>query len=311
LKKHTIACIGECMVEMRKTSDAHFGMAFGGDVANTAIYLCRLLEMSPYTVDFISALGDDPYSREISNLLISENVGTENVNILTNEMPGLYFINTDDNGERFFYYYRSSAAARKMFKGAEGKRLLNILPQYEWIYLSGISLSILDEGSFSKLFRVLSIAKAGGSKIVFDGNYRAAGWEDSSIAQEVFSKVLAISSVALVTFSDEQIVFGDNKPIDTVNRMRAIGIDEGAVKLGEDGCLVFDANGETFLPITVEVKKPVDTTAAGDSFNAGFLFSRLTESGITEAGDFGNRVAGMVIQYKGAIVPKDAFTNLR
>ena len=309
MTRRTIACIGECMVEMCKKSDVQYEMAFAGDTANTAIYLSRLLNSSHHTVDYVTALGDDPYSSQIYNFLNSENVCTTQTRRLDGEMPGIYFIETDNEGERSFYYYRSAAAAKKMFEGDRGEILLSNLSNYEWLYLSGISLSILDTNSLSKLIIALTKAKDNGTKIVFDGNFRPAGWDSVKVAHRVFSQVLAVSYIALMTFDDEKAVFGDTSPKATVDRLRSLGVEEGAIKLGDEGCLVFDHLGEEFLPISSKITMPVDTTAAGDSFNAGFLFSRMTGASIVEAGQYGNKLAGKVIQFQGAIVPKKDFLN--
>lgn len=309
MTRRTIACIGECMVEMCKKSDVQYEMAFAGDTANTAIYLSRLLNSSHSSVDYVTALGNDPYSTQIYNFLNSENVCTNQIRRLDGEMPGIYFIETDNEGERSFYYYRSAAAAKKMFEGNSGEILLSNLSNYEWLYLSGISLSILDTNSLSKLIMALKKARDKGTKIVFDGNFRPAGWDSVKVAHRVFSQLLSVSYVALMTFADEKAVFGDTSPKTTVDRLRSHGVEEGAIKLGDKGCLVFDHLGEEFLPISSKITMPVDTTAAGDSFNAGFLFSRMTGASIVEAGQYGNKLAGKVIQFQGAIVPKKDFLN--
>ncbi|MDB0065357.1 sugar kinase [Oceanospirillaceae bacterium] len=309
MTRRTIACIGECMIEMCKKSDVQYEMAFAGDTANTAIYLSRLLNSSHSSVDYVTALGNDPYSTQIYNFLNSENVCTTQIRRLDGEMPGIYFIETDNEGERSFYYYRSAAAAKKMFEGDRGEILLSNLSNYEWLYLSGISLSILDTNSLSKLIMALKKARDKGTKIVFDGNFRPAGWDSVKVAHRVFSQLLSVSYVALMTFADEKAVFGDTSPKTTVDRLRSHDVEEGAIKLGDKGCLVFDHLGEEFLPISSKITMPVDTTAAGDSFNAGFLFSRMTGASIVEAGQYGNKLAGKVIQFQGAIVPKKDFLN--
>ena len=101
-----LASIGECMIEMRKTGPASFEMGFGGDSANTAIYAARLLAGTAHKVEYITALGDDPYSDQMRAFLAAENVGLNHSGRLEGRMPGLYFIETNDVGERSFHYYR-------------------------------------------------------------------------------------------------------------------------------------------------------------------------------------------------------------
>ena len=50
----------------------------------------------------------------------------------------------------------------------------------------------------------------------------------------------------------------------------------------------------------------VDTTAAGDSFSAGYLAVRLTGGDAESAAKRGHLTASTVIQYRGAIIPREA-----
>ncbi|MEM7283930.1 MAG: PfkB family carbohydrate kinase, partial [Pseudomonadota bacterium] len=52
------------------------------------------------------------------------------------------------------------------------------------------------------------------------------------------------------------------------------------------------------------VEKVVDSTAAGDSFNAGYLAARFAGLGCVEAAEQGNKLAATVVQYPGAIIPR-------
>jgi len=49
----------------------------------------------------------------------------------------------------------------------------------------------------------------------------------------------------------------------------------------------------------------VDTTAAGDSFNAGYLSARLNGQSPIEAAHLGQQIASIVVQHPGAIVPRE------
>ena len=50
----------------------------------------------------------------------------------------------------------------------------------------------------------------------------------------------------------------------------------------------------------------IDTTAAGDSFSAGYLAVRLTGGTPEAAAQRGHLTASTVIQYRGAIIPREA-----
>ena len=105
-----VACIGECMIELKQAAGGLFSRGYGGDTLNTAVYLARL----GVAADYITALGDDPLSDEMIAGWAAEGVGTKRVMRLPGKLPGIYMIQTDDKGERRFFHWRESAAARSL-----------------------------------------------------------------------------------------------------------------------------------------------------------------------------------------------------
>lgn len=67
---------------------------------------------------------------------------------------------------------------------------------------------------------------------------------------------------------------------------------------GADGAYYNDGNGTVHVPSIPT--KVVDTTGAGDSFNAGFLHEYLKSGDMLKAGRFGACVASLAIREKGA-----------
>src|ERR1043165_8000264 len=133
----SVACIGECMVELRQAQGRQsagqsaggglYSRGFGGDTLNTAVYLARL----EVKVDYLTALGDDALSDEMIAAWNAESVGTRRVVRLPGKLPGLYMIQTDAKGERQFFHWRDSAAARQLMNLPETDELLNSLMSYD------------------------------------------------------------------------------------------------------------------------------------------------------------------------------------
>src|SRR4030081_3304031 len=118
-----VASIGECMIELKQAGGGLYSRGYVGDTLNTAVYLARL----GVAVDYITALGDDTLSDEMVAGWAAEGVGTSRVSRLPGKLPGLYMIQTDDNGERRFLHWRESAAARSLMYLPETDAILNSL----------------------------------------------------------------------------------------------------------------------------------------------------------------------------------------
>src|SRR4051794_32818068 len=106
----TVACLGECMIELKQAGGGLYSRGYGGDTLNTAVYLARL----GVDVDYITALGDDPMSEQMIAAWTAEGVGTQRVLRLAGKLPGIYLIQTDESGERRFFHWRESSAARSL-----------------------------------------------------------------------------------------------------------------------------------------------------------------------------------------------------
>ncbi len=296
-----IVSIGEVMIEMARGGDGRFSQGCGGDTFNTAVYLAR----HGHDVGYATALGDDRYSDTIAALAAAEGISTDLMLRVPGRLPGLYLIETDPAGERSFHYWRDSSPARDLFDFPDWSRIAEGLLNANLIYFSGITLSIYSNAGLGRLLAIIEMARQNGAKIVFDGNYRPHGWKgDIQRTRTVFIEALKRVDIALPTFDDEALLWGDASPEATVGRLQAFGITEVVVKNGPNNALTAADGQQEYVPV-LEVVTPVDTTAAGDSFNAGYLAARLAGAKPTDAAASGHRLAAQKIQHRGAIMPRD------
>lgn len=299
-----IALIGECMLELTRQTAAQVGrslpmnLSYGGDTLNSAVYLAR----QGVAVDYVTALGDDPMSSWMVEHWRGEGVGCDLVDFQQNAVPGMYLVETDGQGERSFYYWRDSAPARRLFDdSAKADRLFAQLADHACLCLSGISLAIYSESSRQRLFAKLAEYRSTGGKVIFDSNYRPKLWPDEQLTRQSYEAMYRLTDIALPTIEDEQQVFGDADQNAVVERLQSWGVDEIALKMGPGGCLV--VTGETQELVAAKKVAVVDTTSAGDSFNAGYLAARLKGQCVSDAAKAGHRLASVVIQHQGAIIP--------
>jgi len=303
-----VVAIGECMIELSDRGQGMLGLGYAGDTLNTAVYLKRA-GGAKIAVDYLTALGDDPYSDSMLAFWQAEGIGTDSVPRLVGKLPGLYMIRTDPAGERRFLYWRSAAAAKLMFEAPETLGIGDRIIASDLAIFSGITLSILSPVGRDRFFEVLTAARAAGSVVAYDGNYRPAGWPDAEAARQCFRRFLKLVDVALPSVDDEANLFGAGTAEEVAARLHDLGVAEVVVKQGEAGSLLsLDGRQET-VPVATLVK-PIDTTAAGDSFNAGYLAGRLSGQSPADSARFGGQVAAAVIQHRGAIIPLDATPRL-
>jgi 2-dehydro-3-deoxygluconokinase len=297
-----VVSIGEVMIELARGGDGRFAMACGGDTFNTAVYLAR----AGIGVAFASALGDDPYSESIMAQAAAEGVRTELVLRVPGRLPGLYLIESAPTGERRFQYWRDTSPARELFELADWGRIAECIIRAKLVYFSGITLSLYSNAALGRFLALVEVARKQGVKIAFDGNFRPRGWHgDLTRTRTVFMEALKRVDIALPTYDDEAVLWGDPSPENTVDRLQAFGINEIVVKNGPNSALVVTGSERQFVPVP-EVVVPVDTTAAGDSFNAAYLAARLSGDVPVVAASAAHRLAGQVIRHRGAIMPRVA-----
>ena len=295
-----VACIGECMIELKQAQGTQAGLfsrGYGGDTLNTAVYLARL----GAGADYITALGDDSLSDEMIAGWAAEGVGTSRVLRLPGKLPGLYMIQTDDSGERRFFHWRDSAAARSLMDLPQTPEILNALAGYDVIYLSAITLSLYGGEGRARLFAALGRAQEAGARFAFDTNFRARGWPDLDVARRVYRDAFELADIVLASTEDLLPLYpGEGRDA----LLARISGHEVVLKLSEPASIL-RLEGVSY-PIRAEpLKAPVvDTTAAGDSFAAAYIAARLAGADPIEAARAGHRLAGVVVCHPGAIIPR-------
>jgi 2-dehydro-3-deoxygluconokinase len=295
--------LGEAMVEFARREDGLYLQGFGGDTFNAAAYLARL----GVPTAFATAVGDDPYSAALLARMAAEGVGDA-----TRRAPGrslgLYTIETDAEGERSFHYWRDRAPVRDLFgplwdegwaEGLLGARLL---------LLSGITLAVCGDEGLPRLLDLLAALRARGGRVAFDANWRPRLWPGRD-PRGPYAEVLRRADIALMTADEAAAVWGVADPAAAAARARAEGLAEVAIKRGPLGCLLAWEGGEAEIPVP-ELVRPVDTTAAGDSFGAAYLAARLRGAGPAAAALAGHRLAARVIAHRGAVIPRAAMAEL-
>ncbi|WP_417721852.1 sugar kinase [Salipiger sp.] len=294
----TVTAIGECMVELSPAgAPLAFRTGFAGDTYNTAWYLRQL--RPEWRVRYATAIGRDALSDAMLAAMTGAGIATDHVQRLPDRSVGLYLIALS-GGERSFSYWRSESAARCLARDPE--LLAEAVRGAALVYLSGITLAILDDAGRRTLFDTLDTARANGSLVAFDPNLRPRLWHDLPSMRATITRAAGRSDIVLPSFEDEAGHFGDDSPEATLTRYLRGATRSVFVKDGP-GDVIYAHRGARGRVTPAPVAQVIDTTSAGDSFNAGVLAALLSGSGPDAAVRLGAATAAQVVARRGALVP--------
>lgn len=296
--------IGECMVELSPRPNDLMAKGYAGDVLNTLWY-ARAALGDEVSVAFHSGFGIDQVSLDMKSFIEAAGIVCDGSPIISSRVPGLYMIHLN-GAERSFSYWRDKSAARMTLQNPD--LLWSRVAESDLIYLSGITLAILPSDDLKTLLSELPKRKKQGAKIAFDPNIRPRLWDDRTRMMQAISDMASISDIVLPSFDDEQENFGDATPKDTALRYAALGAELVVVKNGDAPTLVLQ-RGEFVEFAVPEITGIVDTTAAGDSFNGGFIASFMSSKDIEIAVVSAQECAGKVVCNHGALVSFDVLKD--
>lgn len=302
-----LVCVGEAMIELAPVGGNEppggaplYRMGFAGDTLNTAWYARRRLPAG-WSVAYHTRLGTDGQSQRMLAFMRDAGLDTATIGRDSDRRPGLYTIELE-NGERSFSYWRDASAARHLADDAHA--LADALKGTGGggaIYLSGITLAILAPAARDTLLRTVERARDAGARIAFDPNLRPALWSDAATMRHAVTRAAGLAHIVLPSFGDERAAFKDADPLATARRYAEAGAAEVAVKNAGGSMAVF-ADGAVRSVGPFEAVAPVDTTGAGDAFNAAYIAARLLGRDVDVALAEGHALAAQVVRHPGALV---------
>lgn len=287
-----LVSIGECLVEFNREENGRYRVAWAGDAVNTLVYAARL----GLHTGFVSTFGDDIFTSTIRDGIASEGIDLSLTEILPGRENGIYFIDLDETGEYSFHFRRKDSAATETLRRVDENLLFDYLVQSRWLLFSGITLAVMKESH--RLLPLLQRLRASAeTRVAFDTNYRPSLWSSAEEYRKKVGEILPFIDLFLPSESDIVRAW-EGEPVEDV--VASCGIERVAVKRGEEGCLLIWEGERTSLPLEQQVKV-VDTTGAGDAFNAGFIAGLVRGETPVDAARLGMRIAERVVQVRGAI----------
>jgi 2-dehydro-3-deoxygluconokinase len=298
--------VGEAMVEFAPVGEGLYRRGFAGDTLNTCWHMAHLLGQRA-EVGYFTRVGEDAFSHQLIAFLAESGVDGASISRDPKHSLGLYVISLD-GAERSFSYWRENSAARRLADDPD--TLAAAFSGAALIHVSGITLAVIGAHGRDTLFQALAEARAQGAVVSFDPNVRLALWPDLDTLRAATRAMLTTTDIALPSFDDEALVWGDREPEAALARIVTNGVAEIVVKNGP-GEVFFQADGEqgqASTPSNVEIR---DTTGAGDAFNAGYLSARFAGLSPRASIALGHSVATETLAVFGALAPPSSLERLR
>ena len=292
-----VVCVGEAMVEL-SPRQGRWDVHYGGDTLNAALHLTRL----GHNVSYLTALGGDPFAGHMRQAWGREGLDVSQVLTIPEKTTGLYAIDTDERGERHFSYWRSDSAARSLFLAPGIDQAVDKAHEADLLFFSLITLAILPDEGRELVLRMARNVRTHRGKVAFDSNYRPRLWENAEAARTWRDRAIAVAGIGLPSLDDETRLGSGADAAETVrDHWVTWGCREVVVKMGGVGVMLPDGtavNPENQL-------HALDTSGAGDAFDAGYLAARLRGLPPDRAAAHGQQLAGWTVMRQGAIPERD------
>jgi 2-dehydro-3-deoxygluconokinase len=305
-RSRSVLGIGEAMIEFAPVGGDTYRRGFAGDTLNTCWHMAQILGTHA-RVGYFTKVGVDSFSDQLVAFIEASQIDAARIVRDTERHLGLYVISLT-GAERHFTYWRELSAARRM--ADDLARLAEATRDCGLVHVSGITLAVIGEAGRRHLFEALAQARSAGTVVSFDPNVRLRLWRDAAEFRAATQAMLELVDIALPSFDDEALVWGDSDPEATLTRLERGGVGEIVVKNGA-GDAVYAVAGHRGRSPTPEVTAIRDTTGAGDSFNAGYLAARLVGLEPLASCAVGQQVAAEVIGHYGALAPREALAAVR
>ncbi|MFC4302971.1 carbohydrate kinase family protein [Cohnella boryungensis] len=235
----------------------HFELTLGSSSAITACVLARL----GVEVRFVSIAGNDEYGRFCIEQLNQYGVNTDNVAITEREKTGVTFSLSNPTDRSLLTYMGTIPLVEPSLIP-----LGEIAREADHLHFGSFFLQEGMKPHWQELFRQV---REKGVTTSFDTGYDPhERWDRETIAS-----LLAHTDYFVPSETEAEHIFGSS---DSAGLMNALPEKRGlvALKRGSEGASLLEPSG-TWIHAEPFRVSPIDTTGAGDSFNAGFLYATL------------------------------------
>ncbi len=293
--KTTICSIGECMIEITNVEKDLYNYSVAGDTLNFSSYLDQRI----FKKFYLTAIGTSDINKDVISFLKKKKIHTDLVKKISSKEIGLYLIKNTKRGEKQFYYWRDDSAANFFFNNIN-KSLFIKKYRFDYIYLTGITLSLLNFKNIDKFITNLSILRKKNSKIIFDFNIRIKRWSKKNL-NLYLNKILPNIDI-LFCSGEDLFCWKNNNHIKTLEKiLKKFNIYHAIYRKNEEYNYSFYKN-KKYMIKNKSITKVIDTSGAGDGYNAAYLSKFIISNNPQLALKEASKIGAKIIMKKGAIV---------
>jgi len=262
----------------------------GGSVANLLVAASRL----GLKTGFLGCVGDDEFGVFILRDFKREGVDTSCVKRVKGVATGIAFYSVDKQGERHYVFYR--------FPGYSDPESMLRPEDIDVKYIAESKAIHFSEALLRKpsgrdaVFKALQVAKEHGVTISYDPNVRPSLWGDRREFNEIQRRVLRFADVFISTSDEAVLLTGIRNLDDALKKIMSLGPSTIVIRHGEHYRVV---TPKSDFEIPVFKVRAVDTSGAGDAFDAGFLTGLLRGWSLKLAVRLGSAVAALKVMKAG------------
>lgn len=260
-------------------------MSFGGDALNEAVILSRLGKR----VQLITKVGEDEAGKRVLNFMEENRLSVESVKIQKDLATGINIVLINEKGERHFLTNPHGSLRKLAFEDIDS-------------YLDKAAPIVSFAGMFVSPLLNIEKMKQLFARIKKKNRFLAVDMTKAKMGETLEDLKELLPYIDSIFPNEEEIALltGERDPFENAKRLVSCGVKTAVVKCGANGCVVADGRGVRAIP-AVPVNECLDTTGAGDSFAAGFLWGLANGWKTDECARFACAAASCTVEAYGAV----------
>jgi len=233
----------------------------GGALLNTSISLGRL----KIPVSLIGDVASDPVGKIIESFLVENGVSTDYLTRYDDAQSRIALAFLDEANNPVYSFYK---------KKKKGKIYLNFPSEISEndIVMFG-SFYAIKEDVRNELLDFLHLARKKGAIIVYDPNFRKAHLDILPQVKPFIEENIALAHIVKGSDEDFENIFEMTNSDEIYSHISSYSKAHFIFTKNKDGVWLNTYNFKRFYPVNEVV--PVSAVGAGDTFNAGIVYSLL------------------------------------